>query len=230
MGPVLDLISGLLSCVPFTGEGWLMGYFFVRKRTEHEVGYWRRVETAERIQDSVASVTEELLAARKYVFGTGPFDGALAKRIGRTLGDLEGYYVRREIWLNRETLARLESLTAALSLRQREPASLPLSYEDPDFEREHERVGGELDRGLRTDLPAAREELADAFGGMLGVGRWCGFASRVSPASGLRTQGYAKPRGAFEHGFRGSPGRGSGPAGNGQKRGPVYLAGQLDAG
>lgn len=39
-----------------------------------------------------------------------------------------------------------------------------------DFEREHERVGRELDRWLRTDLPAAREELADAIRGMLGAG------------------------------------------------------------
>jgi len=172
MGPILDLISGLLSYVAFTGAGGLVGYFFARKRTEHEVGYGRRVETAERIQDSVASVTEELLAAREYVFGTGPFDGAPAKKIGRILDDLERYYVRREIWLNRETFVRLELLTAALRLRQRELASLPLFYEDPDFEREHRRVGHELDRWLETDLPAAREELADAFRGMLGVGRW----------------------------------------------------------
>ncbi len=168
----MDLISGLLSYVAFTGAGGLVGYFFARKRTEHEVGYGRGVETAERIQDSVASVTEELLAAREYVFGTGPFDGAPAKKIGRILDDLERYYVRREIWLNRETFVRLELLTAALRLRQRELASLPLYYEDPDFEREHRRVGHELDRWLRTDLPAAREELADAFRGMLGVGRW----------------------------------------------------------
>jgi hypothetical protein len=127
----------------------------------------------ERIQDSVASVTEELLAAREYVFRDRPCSaGRRAKRIGRILDDLEGYYVRREIWLNRETFARLESLTAALRLRQRELTSLPLYYEDPDFEREHERVGRELDRWLRTDLPAVREELADAFRGMLGVGRW----------------------------------------------------------
>ena len=172
MGSVLDLVSGLLSYVAFTGVGGLVGYFFARKRTEHEVGYGRRVETAERIQDSVASVTEELLAAREYVFGTGPFDGAPAKRIGRILDDLEGYYVRREIWLNREAFVRLQSLTAALRLRQRELASLPLYYEDPDFDREHERVGRELDRWLRTDLPPAREELVDALRGMLGVGRW----------------------------------------------------------
>lgn len=172
MGPVLDLVSGLLSYVAFTGAGGLVGYFFARKRTEHEVGYGRRVETAERIQDSVASVAEELVAAREYVSGSGPFDGAPAKRIGRILDDLEGYYVRREIWLDREAFARLQSLTAALRLRQRELASLPLYYEDPDFEREHERVGRELDHWLRTDLPVAREELADAFRGMLGVGRW----------------------------------------------------------
>ncbi len=176
MGTVLDLISGLLSgvvsYVAFTGVGGLVGYFFARKRTEHEVGYGRKVETAERIQDSVASVTEELLAAREYVSGTGPFDGAPAKRIGRILDDLEGYYVRREIWLDRETALRLESLTAALRLLQHELASLPLYYEDPDFVREHERVGRELDRWLEAYLPAAREELADAFRSMLGVGRW----------------------------------------------------------
>jgi hypothetical protein len=158
--------------VAFTGVGGLVGYFFARKRTEHEVGYGRRVETTERIQDSVASFTEELLTAREYVFGTGPFDGAPAKRIGQIVDDLEGYYVRREIWLNRETFARLQSLTHALRFRQRELASLPLYYEDPDFECEHERVGRELERWLQTDLPAAREELADAFRGMLGVGRW----------------------------------------------------------
>jgi len=113
-----------------------------------------------------------LIAAREYVFGCGPFDGAPAKRIGRILDDFERYYVRREIWLNRETFARLERLTTTLRDYQRELASLPLYYEDPDFEREHERVGRELDRWLNTDLPAAREELADAFRGMLGVGRW----------------------------------------------------------
>lgn len=172
MGPFLDLIWGLLSYVAFTGAGGLVGYFFARKGTEHEVGYGRRVETAERIQDSVASATEELLVARGYLFGTGPFDGAPAKRLGRIVDDLERYYVKREIWLNRETFVLLQSLTAALHLWQRELASLPLYYEDPDFEREHERVGRELDRWLQNELPIAREELANAFRGMLGVGRW----------------------------------------------------------
>jgi hypothetical protein len=172
MGTFLDLLWGLLSYVAFTGAGGLVGYFFARKRTEHEVGYARRVETVERIQDSVAEVVEELIAAREYAFGSGPFDGAPAKRIGRILDDFEKYYVQREIWLNRETFARLEALTVTLRAYQIEIASLPLYYEDPDFEREHERVGRELDRWLETDLPAAREELADAFRGMLGVGRW----------------------------------------------------------
>jgi hypothetical protein len=172
MGPVLDLLWGLLSYVAFTGGGGLVGYYFARKRTEHEVRYGRRVETVERIQDSVAEVVEELMAAREYVYGSGPFDGAPAKKIGRILDDFERYCVRREIWLNRETFARLEALTTTLRAYQRDLASLPLYYEDPDFEREHERVGRELDRWLETDLPAAREELADAFRVMLGVGRW----------------------------------------------------------
>ena len=112
------------------------------------------------------------MAARDYVWGSGPFDGAPAKKIDRVLDEFEGYYVQREIWLNRETFARLESFTVILRAYQRELASLPLYYEDPDFEREHERVGHELDLWLEADLPAAREGLADAFRGMLGVGRW----------------------------------------------------------
>ena len=172
MRSVLDLLWSLLSYVAFTGAGGLVGYFFARKRTEHEVSYGRRVETVETIQDSVASIVEELLAARDYVSGSGPFDGALAKKIDRVIDEFEGYYVRREIWLNRETFARLESFTVTLRAYQRELASLPLYYEDPDFEWEHERVGHELDRWLETDLPAAREGLVDAFRKMLGVGRW----------------------------------------------------------
>lgn len=172
MGSVPDLLWGLLWYVACTGAGGLVGYFFARKRTEHEVSYGRRVETVEAIQDSVASIVEEFLAARDYVWGSGPFDGAPAKKIDRVLDEFEGYYVRREIWLNRETFARLESFTVILRAYQRELASLPLYYEDPDFQREHERVGHELDLWLEADLPAAREGLADAFRGMLGVGRW----------------------------------------------------------
>lgn len=81
MGQLQGLAAGALSYLLFAGIGGFVGYYFARKRTEHEVGYGRRVETAERIQDSVASVAEELVAAREYVSGTGPFDGAPAKRI-----------------------------------------------------------------------------------------------------------------------------------------------------
>src|SRR5215208_5424464 len=161
MGSVLDLLWGLLSYVAFTGAGGLVGYFFARKRTEHEVSYTRRVETVETIQDSVASLVGELWAAREYVSGSGPFDGAPAKWIDRVLDEFERYYVRREIWLNREAFARLQSFTLAFRVYQRELASRPLYSEDPDFEREHERVGHELDRWRKKVLPAAREGLAD---------------------------------------------------------------------
>ncbi len=74
--------------------------------------------------------------------------------------------------MNRETFSLLEALTAASRVRQRELASLPLYYDDPDFEREHERVREDLDLWLREDLLRARERLAEAFRGLLGVGRW----------------------------------------------------------
>ena len=80
MGSVLDLLWGLLSYVAFTGAGGLVGYFFARKRTEHEVSYGRRVETVEAIQDSVASIVEEFLAARDYVWGAAPSTGRLPRR------------------------------------------------------------------------------------------------------------------------------------------------------
>ena len=126
MWSVLELISSLLSYVAFTGAGGLAGYFFARKRTEHEVGYGRRVEIAERIQDSVSSAAEELMAAREYVSRTGPFNGAPAKRIGHILDDLDEYYIRREIWLNRETIVRLRfhRHPASSSARARLPVPL----------------------------------------------------------------------------------------------------------
>ena len=80
MGSVPDLLWGLLWYVAFTGAGGLVGYFFARKRTEHEVSYGRRVETVETIQDSVASIVEEFLAAREYVWGSGPSTGRLPRR------------------------------------------------------------------------------------------------------------------------------------------------------
>jgi hypothetical protein len=48
---------------------------------------------------------------------------------------------------------------------------LPWRYDDPGFERAYQRAAADLDEWLRAELPTAREELADAFRGMLGVGR-----------------------------------------------------------
>lgn len=169
---LLDLAWSLFSYVAFTGAGGIVGYFFARKQTEHEIGYGRRVETVESIQLSIVSLVEEFRAALEYVSGSGPFDGAPAKKIDRAVDDLERYYLQQEIWLNRETFSLLEALTAASRVRQRELASLPLYYDDPDFEREHERVREDLDLWLREDLLRARERLAEAFRGLIGVGRW----------------------------------------------------------
>ncbi len=90
MGPLLlDLAWSLFSYVAFTGAGGIVGYFFARKQTEHEIGYGRRVETVESIQLSIVSLVEEFRAALEYVSGSGPFDGAPAKKIDRAVDDLE---------------------------------------------------------------------------------------------------------------------------------------------
>jgi hypothetical protein len=49
---------------------------------------------------------------------------------------------------------------------------LPGRYDDPGFERAYEQTAADLDEWLRAELPAVREELADAFREMLGIGRW----------------------------------------------------------
>jgi len=72
------------------------------------------------------AAAEELMAAREYVSRTGPFNGAPAKRIGHILDDLDEYYIRREIWLNRETIVRLRfhRRPASPSARARLPVPL----------------------------------------------------------------------------------------------------------
>ena len=117
MGQLLSLATGALSYLLFAGIGGFIGYFFAKKRTEHEVGYQRRVEVVERIQHLVVS-----LAA--------------------------------ESWRCHRELERL-----------------PRRYGDPNFEREYERVGAELDWWLHTELAKAREGLTASFRAMLGVGR-----------------------------------------------------------
>lgn len=63
-------------------------------------------------------------------------------------------------------------LIAGFRTRLRMLELLPRRYDDPGFEKAYERAAADLDEWLRTELPAAREELADAFRRMLGVGRW----------------------------------------------------------
>ncbi|HET9928205.1 MAG TPA: hypothetical protein VFQ09_05305, partial [Rubrobacter sp.] len=63
-------------------------------------------------------------------------------------------------------------LIVSFRARGRMLGLLPRRYDDPDFEKAYERAGTELDEWLRAELPAAREELADAFREMLGVKKW----------------------------------------------------------
>jgi hypothetical protein len=172
VGQLQSLAAGALSYLVFAGVGGFVGYYFARKRTEHEVGYGRRVEVVERVQSLVVSLAEEFEAALAYIREPGPTGELPAKKIEASIDELERHYVQQEIWLNRDTLARLDALVAESRARHRELERLPRRYGDPNFEREYARVGARLDRWLRGDLPAAREGLTGSFRAMLGVGRW----------------------------------------------------------
>lgn len=172
MVQLLNLLSGALSYLVFASIGGFVGYFFAKKRTEHEVGYQRRVEVVEHIQLLVVSLAEEFEAALEYIREPGPAGDLPAKKIESSIDELERYYVQREIWLDREVLARLDALTAESRARHRELERLPRRYGDPNFEKEYERVRRELDWWLHTDLAAAREGLTGSFRAMLGVGGW----------------------------------------------------------
>jgi hypothetical protein len=169
---LLNLASGAFSYLVFACVGGFVGYYFAKKRTEHEVGYRRRVEVVERIQLLVVSLAEDFEAALGYIREPGPAGEVPAKKIERSIEEVERYYVQQEIWLDRETLARLDALAAESRARHRELERLPRRYGDPNFEREYERVGAELDEWLRTGLEEAREGLTDSFRAMLGVGGW----------------------------------------------------------
>ncbi len=172
MGQVLNLVTGALSYLVFAFIGGFVGYFFAKRRTEHEVGYGRRVEVVERIQVLVVSLAEEFEAALEYVSEPGPAGEVTAKEVERSIDELERYYDRHEIWLDRDTLARLDALVAEARAVMRELERLPRRYGDPNFEREYERVGGELHRWLRVRFPEVREGLTGSFRAMLGVGRY----------------------------------------------------------
>jgi hypothetical protein len=184
VGQLQSLVSGALSYLVFTGIGGFVGYFFAKKHTEHEVGYRRRVEVVERIQSLVASLAEGFEAALGYIREPGPAGGLPAKEIEGSIDELERYYVEQEIWLDGETLARLDALVTQSRAHRLDLARLPRRYGDPNFEREYARVGAALGVWVRRGLPEAREGLADAFRAMLGVGGGC-YESR--PSTRLRS-------------------------------------------
>jgi hypothetical protein len=175
---LLNLATGALSYLLFAGTGGFVGYFFAKKRIQHEVGYQRRVEVVERIQHLVVSLAEGFGAALEYIREPGPAGDLPAKEIERSIYELERYYVQQEIWLDPQTLARLGALAAESRRCHQELERLPRRYGDPNFEREYERVGAELDWWLQldwwlhTDLAKAREELTASLRATLGVGRW----------------------------------------------------------
>lgn len=171
MGALSNPAFGALSYLVSVGIGSVLGYYFARKRTEHEVAYGRRVEVVERVQLMLVSVEEAFEAALAYVRDPGPSEELPVKEIERTIDELERYYARQEIWLDRRTFAELDALTVGLRARQRTLERLPRSYGDPDFEREHRRAAAELREWMGSGLPEARERLTGSFRAMLGVGR-----------------------------------------------------------
>jgi hypothetical protein len=149
-----------------------VGYYFARKRTEYEVGYRHRVEVSEGVQGMVVPLVEEFEAALEYVRAPGPSGGLPVEEIERSVEGLKKYLAQQEMWLDRRTSSALGALISTFRDRLRVLDLLPRRYDDPGFERAYERAAADLEEWLRAELPAAREELADAFRGMLGVGRW----------------------------------------------------------
>ena len=97
MGQLSSLVSGAMTYLVFAFIGGFVGYYFAKKRTQHEVGYGRRVEVVERIQLLVVSLAEEFEAALEYVREPGPAGEVPSKEIGRSIDELERYYVQQEI-------------------------------------------------------------------------------------------------------------------------------------
>jgi hypothetical protein len=163
---------GLLSYLILACVSAVVGYYFARKRTEYEVGYRHRVEVSEGVQGMVIPLVEQFEAALEYVRAPGPSEELPVEDIERSIDGLEKYLAQHEVWLDRRTSASIGNLISAFRAHARALHLLPHRYDDPGFERAHERTAEDLDEWLRADLPAAREELADAFRAMLGVGRW----------------------------------------------------------
>ena len=163
---------GLLSYLVLACVSAVVGYYFARKRTEYEVGYRHRVEVSEGVQGMVIPLVEEFEAALEYVRAPGLSGELPIEEIANSLDGLEKYLAQHEMWLDRRSSAVLGNLISAFRDRLGLLDLLPRRYDDPGFERAYERTAADLDEWLKTDLPAAREELADAFRAMLGVGRW----------------------------------------------------------
>ncbi len=163
---------GLLPYLVLACASAAVGYYFARKRTEYEVGYRHRVEVSEGVQGMVIPLVEEFEAALEYVRAPGPSGDLPVEDIERSIDGLEKYLVQHEMWLDRRSSAAVADLISTFRARLRVLDLLPRRYDDPGFERAYERAAADLDGWLRTDLPAAREELADAFRSMLGVEHW----------------------------------------------------------
>ena len=163
---------GLLPYLVLACASAVVGYYFARKRTEYEVGYRHRVEVSEGVQGMVIQLVEEFEVALEYVRAPGPSGELPVEEIENAVDGLEKYLAQHKMWLDRRSSAAVERLISTLRARSRVLDLLPRRYDDPGFERAYERTAADLDEWLRTDLPAAREDLDDAFRDMLGVGRW----------------------------------------------------------
>ena len=163
---------GLLPYLALACVSAVVGYYFARKRTEYEVGYSHRVEVYEGVQGMVIPLVEEFEAALEYVRAPGPSGELRVEEIKNSVDGLEKYVAQHEMWLDRKTSATVRDLISDSRARLRVLDLLPRRYDDPGFERAYERTASDLDEWLRTDLPAARKDLDDAFRAMLGVGRW----------------------------------------------------------
>ena len=172
MSQLTPTTYGLLSYLVLACASAVVGYYFAKKRTEYEVGYRHRVEVAEGVQGMVISLVEEFEAALEYVRAPGPSGELPVEEIECSVDGLEKYLAQQEMWLDRRSSTALGELVASFRAHRRMVEFLPRRYDDPGFERAYERATTDLDEWLRAELPAAREELDDAFREMLGVKEW----------------------------------------------------------
>jgi hypothetical protein len=163
---------GVLPYLVLACASAVVGYYFARKRTEYEVGYRHRVEVSQGVQGMVIPLVEEFEAALEYVRAPGLSGELPLEEIEDSIDGLDKYLAQHELWLDRRSSAAIGGLISGFRAKGRMLDLLPRRYDDPGFERAYARTEADLVAWLRTDLPAAREELADAFRGMLGVGRW----------------------------------------------------------